>query len=141
MGLDGEEDVDNGMQDDEDDADFEERMITGPIAALELVSFAASLDFTFFNINNVLRAPTQEEIDLVLVETGKFYTDLLLTKFLNLDFVEAEFVSTQTNLEDEIPVSIDFDFNAYFKNEDGSAAIPLPSDIFVALEDANIQCK
>lgn len=82
------------------------------------------------------RAPTQEEIDGVIAETNRFYTDILSAAYPNLDSFEAIFVEDSFNAGNDLPIRIDFDANAFFT--DGTD-IPSAQDVFAVLEGADYQ--
>lgn len=85
------------------------------------------------------RQPTQEEIDGVLAETTRFYTDLLTTEYqgsnFNFDSFEAKLVSSDFNAGNNLPIKIDFDANAFFTGENA----PTPAEVFAVLEGADYQ--
>ena len=93
------------------------------------------VDFGFFD-DTTPRAPTQAEIDGLLVETTRFYTAILQARFPNLVSFDATFVATNTDLASENPVRIDFDANAFFTT---GTAVPSAAEVFEVLEAADYQ--
>lgn len=72
----------------------------------------STLEFRFFD-GVTAREPTQEEIDGLMVETTRFYTDILSAAFPNLESFQAVFVESQFNAANDLPVLIDFDANSF----------------------------
>lgn len=95
----------------------------------------SQLEYRFFD-NVTPRQPTQEETDGLMVETTRFYTDILTQAYPNLDSFDATLVSVDFNAGNDLPVLIDFDANAFFT--DGTT-IPTAAEVFSVLEDANYE--
>jgi hypothetical protein len=71
------------------------------------------LEYGFFP-GTPLRAPTQEEIDGLIVETNKFYTDLLTSIFPNFFSFEVGLISVDFNPQNRLPVRMNFNAIGFF---------------------------
>ena len=138
--TDGEDDTDGEDGTDNTDGDNEGGAPVDIPEGTERVFVESLLGFGFFD--PITRAPTQEEIDGLLVETTRFYTEALRAAYPNLNSFEATFVATNTDLTmqaaDQTPVIVDFDANAFF---DEGTTIPSAAEVFEVLEAANYQSE
>lgn len=95
------------------------------------------LAYGFFAGTNV-RQPTQAEIDGLLVETNRFFSDYLPTVYPG---VFSTFSSDNTDVTFDananFPVNLDFDANVVFQGTDASA--PTAGEVFASMQAADLQ--
>ena len=97
----------------------------------------ARLGYGFF-ADTTVRQPTTEEINGLVTETNRFYTDVLRAAFPN-SFVRFSMTNIDETFNNgmSLPVLLDFDASVTFSTN--SAESPTSAEIFDAMDDANLQ--
>lgn len=98
----------------------------------------ARLGYGFF-ADTTVRQPRTEEINGLVVETNRFFTDVLRAEYPNtfVRFSMTNIEETFNNMAQSLPVLLDFDAAVTFSTN--SVETPTAAEIFDVMDNANLQ--